>query len=70
VAADVVGLPDDSCATGELVDDEHPAVIIAAIAKTPTALSNLWFMLMSFPWNGLVVVVIARLPPKARRILK
>ena len=30
----------------------------------------LWFMLMFFPWNGLVVVVMARLRPKARRILK
>jgi hypothetical protein len=70
VAADTVGLLDDSCAAGELVGDEHPAAIIAAIAKTPTVLSNLWFMLMSFPWNGLVVVVMARLRPKARRILK
>jgi hypothetical protein len=48
VAADVAGLLDDSCAAGELVVDEHPAATIAAIAKTPTPLSNLWFMLMSF----------------------
>jgi hypothetical protein len=48
VAADVVGLLDDSCAAGELVDDEHPVASTAAIAKTPTVLSNLWFTLMSF----------------------
>jgi hypothetical protein len=47
VTADVAGLLDDSCAAGELVVDEHPAAIIAAIAKTPTVLSNLWFTLMS-----------------------